>query len=428
MENLFCYWLLLSLKGLLMALDAILDCTVGFTFMKGWRKARREAREQGRSAQLVSIVWKAHPIDLIPHGLINFLYIHEKYIDPQYILDNQNVTLFFMDKDSVAFCVTDPSVDVYDMSKYPFIFFAHYDMVKKLKVLPIENFYKLGEKVGDPNGEVSLLQFTARCGSTLISQMMDKISNTRSMSEPWCMVRLEECYKFGYYSWDSYKKLVQAGIRLMCKIEPGSNIERIFIKMVCVTSPQFEIIHEMFPKINLVFNTRHPKPSIPSLMKVLRSINDSLYAMSGLYWHKLAFLLTYPHRYKYDYISRQMNKYWKPMTYEESFVHIYASALACYLETKDIFKHVVLDEDIIADPEDQVEKLMESMNVPLKYKKEAMSAFEKDSQSGKFGQRGERVTLSEDIWAGVQKIFDQYYTGLSRDMSMEEFRKVLHID
>ncbi len=428
MENLFCYWLLLYLKGLLMAFDYILDCTVGFTFMKGWRKARREAKEKGRSAQLVNIAWKAHPIDLIPHGLINFLYTHEKYIDPQYILENQNVTLFFVDKDSVTFCVTDPSVDVYDMNKYPFVFYAHYEMARKLIIMSLEDFYKLGEHVGDPKVDVSLLQFTARCGSTLISQMMAKVPNTRSMSEPWCMARLEECYNFGYYSWETYKKLVQAGIRLHCKVEPGSNIERIFIKMTCVASPQFEVIHEMFPKINLVFNTRHPKPSIPSLMKVLRSINDSLYAKSGIYWHKIAFQLTYPHRYNYDYISRQMNKWWKPMSYEESYVHVYVSALACYLETKNIFKHVVLYENLVGNPENEVETLMNAMNVPLMYKKEAMSALEKDSQGGKFGQFGEKMTVSEDIWAKVQSIFDQYYTGLSRDMTMEEFKKVLQID
>ncbi len=425
MEDLFCYWFLLFLKGIMMALDCILDPTVGFTFTKGWQKDRKEARGQGRTAQLVNIAWKAHPVDLIPHGLINFLYTHEKYIDPQYILENGHVTLFTMDKDSVTFCVTDPSVDVYDMNKYPFILYSQYDMAKKLIIMPLDDFFELGEKVGDPKVDVSLVQYTARCGSTLIAQMMAKIPNTRSMSDPMCLVRLEECYNFGYYSWDTYKKLLRAGIRLHCKVEPGSNIERIFIKMTCMTAPQFEVIHEMFPKINLVFNTRLPNKSIPSLMKVLKSINDSLYAKSGLYWHKIVFMLSFPHRYKYDYISRQMNKYWKPMSYEESFVHIYASALACYLETKDIFRHVVLYEDIIADPENQVEELMKAMDVPLAYKKEAMSALEKDSQDGKFGQRGETVKVSDDMWSAVQKIFDQYYTGLRRDSTLEEFKKIL---
>ncbi len=425
MENLFCYWFLLYTKGLLLAIDYILDHTVGFTFTKGWQKDRREAVEQGRTAQMVNVVWKAHPIDLIPHGLINFLYKHKQYINPCYILENENVTLFFMDKDSVTFCMTDSLVDVYDMSKYPFLFFAQYDTVKKLIIMPLEDFYKLGEEVGDPKIDVSLLQFTGRCGSTLICQMMAKVPNTRSMSEPWCMARLEECYNLGYYTWNTYQKLVQSCIRLHCKVEPGSKIERIFIKMTTVTSPQFEIIHGLFPKINLFFNTRHPKPSISSLMKVLRSINDSLYAKSGLYWQQIVFELTYPHRYKYDYISRGMGKFWKPMSYEESFVHVYVSAFACYLETKDIFKHVVLFGDLVGSPGVEVEKLFNAMDVPLLHKNKAMSAFERDSQSGKFGHLGEKMTVSETMWEKVQNIFDQYYTGLGRDMTMEEFKRVL---
>ncbi len=426
MEDLFCYWFLLFLKASLGVVDLILDSTIGFSFTKGTRGVREAAKSSQKTAQMVNILWKAHPVDMIPHGLINFLYVHEKYLDPKYILENKNVTLYFMDKETVTFCVTDPAVDVYDLTKFPFVFYAHYDQAKKFIIMQQEDFFKLADEVGDPKIEVSLLQFTARCGSTLISQMISRIPKTRSMSEPWCLSRLEECYNLGYFSWDTYNKLIRSCMKLLCKVEPGMDIDRIFIKMTCISAPQFEIIHKLFPEMNLVFNTRHPRSSIHSLMKVLKSVNNSLYAKSGLYWNQLVHQLSYPHRTKYDYISKMMSKFFKPMTYEEGFVHVYASSLACYLETREIFKHVVLYENLIANPEQETEKLLNSMNIPLSYKKEAMSALAKDSQGKRFGAMGETVQLSLDMWGKVEHIFDMYYLGLRKDMTLDEFKKIIY--
>ncbi len=44
--------------------------------------------------------------------------------------------------------------------------------------------------VGDPSVSVAAVGMTARCGSTLLSQMMNRVPGTRSISEPMATVNV----------------------------------------------------------------------------------------------------------------------------------------------------------------------------------------------------------------------------------------------
>ncbi len=425
MDILVYYWLLTLIKHLLWVVELLTDALFGFTLTKGSKKEREEAKRDGRSAQLVQIAWKAHPVAMMAHGLENFLTIHDKYMDPKYILEKKNVTLFTMEKDCAVFCVTDPDVDVYDTQRFPFVFIPHWDEAKMLIILPLEDLNKLADSMGNPTVDVTLVHMTARCGSTLISQMMHRVPNTRSMSEPLAMLRLAERYNKGYYDWKTYTKLIQSCMRITCKVEPGSNIKRIVLKMNPSTAPQLEMLHEMFPKFKIIFNTRHPRPSILSLMKVLVGINQCWYAKTGLMWQWTVHYGCVPYKEKYLSYIRQIPKWIKPMSYEMWFVHFHAGSVATFLELKHIYDHIVLYENLNSNPDEEVEKLFKVMNVPLEYKEDAMLALKKDSQASHFGERGETMSLTDAEWKEVEAIFRNLHTGLTRDMTLDEYKTLI---
>ena len=53
----------------------------------------------------------------------------------------------------------------------PFIRFAQWRFGRRLIVVPMTTFRRLAETIGDPVGELVFLFNTARCGSTLLSQV-----------------------------------------------------------------------------------------------------------------------------------------------------------------------------------------------------------------------------------------------------------------
>ncbi len=104
----------------------------------------------------------------------------------------------------------------------PFIFIIQFFAAKKLVVMPHSSFHRLAAEVGDPQEDGRKLTFvnmTARCGSTLLSQMMSRVPKVRTMSEPWTLVHLHGHYVNRLIALAEYKRLLRSAIRLQCKKE-----------------------------------------------------------------------------------------------------------------------------------------------------------------------------------------------------------------
>ena len=63
----------------------------------------------------------------------------------------------------------------------PFIRYAQYSYCRRLIVVPLTTFHRLAELIGDPKGELIFLFNTARCGSTLLTQVHRTGSNLNSL-------------------------------------------------------------------------------------------------------------------------------------------------------------------------------------------------------------------------------------------------------
>ncbi len=207
MDSAFGYWFLQIILFLLRIVDTVIDLLLGFTFCGGTKKERQEARRcYEKSAQLVIIRHHARYHQLMDlYDLSYYLYRHENYISPEYVLDKPNVALYFVNKTHAVFAVGEPDVDFYDTKKVPFCGLAFEKLSKKLFIIPMSSFHRLAEELGDPNVSVSIFGMTARCGSTLISQILNRVPNTRSMSEPWVFTHAYVMYNKGLIDMEEYR-------------------------------------------------------------------------------------------------------------------------------------------------------------------------------------------------------------------------------
>ena len=57
----------------------------------------------------------------------------------------------------------------------PFMSRTQVNYCRRLIVVPLSTFHRLAELIGDPKGELIFLFHTARCGSTLLTQVVHRI-------------------------------------------------------------------------------------------------------------------------------------------------------------------------------------------------------------------------------------------------------------
>ena len=267
------YWGLCLFKMMVHICDFFLDRLFGYTITMGTREEREMAKDYEHSAQIASIMGRGSYTIVMNHQLHHYCLKHEQYVHPRYILENDNITLQGMTPTHAFFCVSEPDVNVYDTSVFPFLWVKQYLTAKKLVVIPHSTLHRLAAEVGDPTDrKLTLLNITCRCGSTLICQMINTVPRVRTMSEPWSFNHLHNHYVGGRIGYGDLRQLVQSAIRLQCKKENNTEIEHILIKMNAFASPIFPMLIEMYPNAKYIFNTRIPMGTMASYAQIVNHI------------------------------------------------------------------------------------------------------------------------------------------------------------
>jgi len=196
--------------------------------LNGTAKKLREARlpqNYERSAQVLDVVFYHKFCIFGIKAVDDFLFTHNRFENPQYIIDNESITLLTINEHDAIFCepkekgmlhllvntrkynpsglrlrtngahrftacmLTRRSVSVHivaivtDMwlwrAKYgSFITHAQVNFCRRLIVVPLTTFHRLAETIGDPQGELTFLFHVPRSGSTLVEQVDHSIYDT----------------------------------------------------------------------------------------------------------------------------------------------------------------------------------------------------------------------------------------------------------
>ncbi len=255
------------------------------------------------------------------------------------------------------------------------------------------------------------------------------------MSEPWAMCNIHNLRARGKITPEESKRLIRSAIRLHCKVEPGSGVQRIFMKMTPMNAPQFGDFGELFPKIHFFFNTRHPIPSLKSIKQVIDAIMHTdqpyYYSWGISWWDQMGLNFNFPYGDKYNHMLKRFNRWRQNIPDDEASVLNYATTMAAYFETKDIYERVILYENLSGNPEREVKAIFEIMGIPEKNVPLALEALKRDSQNGTFGERGKARKTQLEPW--LLDKFDEYMKEVflpqfHQNMSVPEFKKVFGVE
>jgi hypothetical protein len=224
--------------------------------------ARRRAKQTqawDKAVQRLSNV-RRHKLDLVlqPSGPENFLLTHDAWVDPEYVLSD-TVTLYYMTKDEAVFVECPADVIVSSSTSAPFLRQAQFQKAQNVLIMPLSVFHKLAEKIGDPKGQIVFISNTARCGSTLLTQIFEETKRSVAFSEPDCMNALSVVE--GKVSKEEYDRIILNSVRVMCK--PCKFVPDCLCYVIKLTSPTMlytPYLMEKFPNSKTVFMYRNGLP------------------------------------------------------------------------------------------------------------------------------------------------------------------------
>ena len=175
------YFVYIALRKLYSAIQALWWILNG-TYLSLY--SSRQEKNYHRSAQLLDIVFR-YKMDVVgePSGPGNFITTHAAFVSPSYVLQD-NVTLYYVTAIEAIFVESPEEINVSHSDYGAFLRQAQFENARRIIKLPIAAFHKMAEEIGDPTAQIVFVTNTARCGSTLLTQIFEETGECVGFSEP----------------------------------------------------------------------------------------------------------------------------------------------------------------------------------------------------------------------------------------------------
>jgi hypothetical protein len=248
-------------------LDNVAFRLFSWSWIKGTSKEIIEAHQCfNKSAHIVDILWK-HRLNSVEYVKYNnFLVKHNSYADPvKTIAQDDNVSLISICQDFALFGYCHQGLSIYDSKHGPFVYNVQYENVTKIITVPLKFIPELSKHVKDVPSNIILLSNTGRCGSTLLTKMLETNNDTVVMSEPDFLVHLLDLKDE-----INIDNLVNPGFNLQCK-GLGSN-KTVVIKPRCPAIALAKLVNDKCPNIKHLFMWREPLKSILSFINIINAV------------------------------------------------------------------------------------------------------------------------------------------------------------
>jgi len=353
-----------------------------FWQLNGTAKKQREAQlshNYRRSAHVLDVVLAQTFCTTQKITLRDFLYTHNRFEDPQYIIDNDNITLMIINENYAVFCEPGEKEMHLWRASYGSLFRpTQMKFCRRLLVVPLSTFYHLADEIGDPDGEIIFLFNTGRCGSTLLVQIMEHTGRCVSISEPGSLNTVAVKYrKFG----DSpeVRQLARDVIRWVCRPYPTLQppVLGYFLKLSAPSTVALPMFRDLFPSGRHLFMYRD-----------IETVSKSLYRMSlvlpalhigfvfGKFSSRVVKIMADSMNYNGDDFNIRLEN------------DLMCGVLLCIVVTSKYLEirrrgfdiQAVRYEDLIAHPLEMCRMILEYCHLPISLAELAVKAFDVDSQ------------------------------------------------
>lgn len=308
-----------------------------------------------------------------------------------------NVGLYSIDDREAVFVEAEEGVQLWRSERGSFLSLAQFRQARHVITLPLRQFHRFADELGDPDAPLIIMSNTARCGSTLLTQVFEHTDRTVIFSEPDALMTMN-LLSDRLYSRDV---LVRSVIRVLCKpVSYPARVDAFVIKPRAPSMDVAEQIVRLYPNSKHLFSWRNPMDAAMSMARLLPVL--PLYQLGNFIpavFDPLVNGAFYKNAEKFAKFSYQdflhVKKY--PLI---PGVHTFCAVMATYERLHAEGKEVaaVQYEDIVQDPAYTISTIFEYCDLDPKLVKLGQRALDKDSQANSSVNRIRLNTIEGSQW------------------------------
>ena len=326
---------------------------------------------------MLKILWRSNFDMLKPPALNDYICSPDGYVDTDYIL-RDNVSLFFIEDHTAVFAECDEGVQIWRSQYGAFIKEATLRHAKKLLVMPVSMMIEFADKLGPPKTNLCFMFKTTRCGSTLLTQMLELSGKCVAMSEPTAMNDLSQLYKAKP---DDVKteQFARSIISILCK--PVSRPSENALYLVKVTSTSvalMPLLYKLYPDAKFLFMYRNV-------------VNVSTSVYRSIQVNPLVLIMFYASFFTTKVLEEFMNEMGmsgyeysaKSRSLLDMGTFAWCVSITQYQQCKEAYPDLrcVTYEDLMADPGRMMKVILRFLDVPEELAERTLAALNEYSQS-----------------------------------------------
>lgn len=314
---------------------------------------------------------KTNPFDIVSAD--DFQFHPGQTIDPQLILTQSNISLYCLDHTHNRAFFVETSTEV-DLLREPFYFIAQYENARRLIAVPYATLHALAQKVVLDQQRVILIYSTGRCGSTLLSHVLNLNPSVVSFSEPDVFSQLVMLRTARQSTDQETASLLWDAIMLMCASAQQQGFEYFAFKFRSYVLSVSDLLYQTLPEAKNLFMYRNALTWAYSFSRSFGPATDEVLEKR---------LDQSNFRYMIPGVDEYLKTHSK-INWVKYLAHMWVSTMqdSSWLQEQNADLATARFEDLKANPHEVISTLLAHCETPLPASDQLEQVLAQDSQAG----------------------------------------------
>lgn len=298
-------------------------------------------------------------------------------VDPHIVLQQPNISFYCLDHANRRAIFTETAPDV-DLLREPFYFIAQYEAAQRLIAVPYETLHALAQQVTIDPQKIILFFSTGRCGSTLLSHVLNLDSSIISFSEPDVFSQLVQLHTAKQCNDEEATTLLRDATLIMSANAQLQGFEFFAFKFRSYVLSLSNLLHRALPTAKTIFLYRNALSWARSFSRAFGAPTDAALQEN---------LIQDGFRYMIPSVNVYLETHEQPISWIEYIARMWVSTMqdARWLKAQGAPLAYGRFEDLKTSPETVIEHILTQCGLSLPNPDQLAQVLAKDSQEGTAG-------------------------------------------